>query len=543
MTPQDEWTLMFFFASDDPLSALTVSQLKAIKDAGYEKHTNVLVYFDSNEKGVPLRLFNVNSKRKLGKPKTFIGDGSNPFVQNMIDDEIDKATITSKKRASQAILKALKAPPDALNAKDALQNFVGFCHENFPARHYQLFLIGHGMIVGNDTFLGDSNPVSAITLKELEEILRGFKEEIKDHGTFELLAMHSCCMSALEVAYQLKGTANYMMSSEGLSIVGCWPYRHLLKKTFSHTNRLRTSKSAKKTQRAKGVKELLEKLYYLSLFNATDYALCGYSLDLTLCNLNPEKLNDFAETFGKFTERLKRTLNADEAQAALDKPNSGPTETDLILAAHLKSQSYWEEDYTDIYDFCRCLSESCNLNDESQRSLSEACESVITALDVDQKGDKFERLIVHSDNFGWRYQYSHGLSIYFPWSQPSGDSSRALTNYRKYNLNVDLKKNSWESFLRDYWRVTLRKTDSERTAPGCFELLRGQGGTAFIGSLGDKPGASYGDKPGGGYGGGACFCPSIKNFPVTLQPSRRTKVFKQFNITEGIVPAFPHLKK
>jgi len=536
MPPRDEWTLMFFFASDDPLSALTVSQLKAIKDAGYEKHTNVLVYFDSNERGVPLRLFHVNSKRKLGKRKTSIGDGKDPFVRNMIDDEIDKETITSKRPASKAMAKALKARPDAMDARKALETFVGYCRENFPARHYQLFLIGHGMIVGNDTFLGDSNPVSAITLKELQEILYNFKEQTKDHGTFELLAMHSCCMSALEVAYQLKGTAKYMMSSEGLSIVGCWPYRHLLKKTFSDTHRFRTRKSAKKQNRAKGINLLLEDLYYLSLFNATDFALCGYSLDLTLCSLDPKKLSDFAGIFGKFTERLKRTLEADEAQSHLDKPNSGPTETDLIVAAHLKSQSYWEEDYTDIYDFCRCLSESCDLSDESQRSLSDACESVIKALEVDKQVDKFERLIVHSDNFGWRYQYSHGLSIYFPWSQPAGDSSRGLRNYSQYDLNIDLEDNSWLSFLRDYWRVTLRAPEHE--TPHCFKLLSGQGGTAFIGSLGDKPGASYGDKPGGGYGGGACFCPSIKNFPVTHDPSRRAKVFKQFNITEGIAPAF-----
>ena len=155
---------------------------------------------------------------------------------------------------------------------------------------------------------------------------------------------------------------------------------------------------------------------------------------------------------------------------------------------------------------------------------------------MEKTKDKFERLIVHSDNFGWRYQYSHGLSIYFPWSQPAGDSSRGLRNYSKYNLNVDLKQNSWLSFLRDYWRVTLRQP--EHVAPHCFELLRGQGGTAFIGSLGDKPGASYGDKPGGGYGGGTCFCPSIKNFPVTHAASQQTKVFKRFNITEGIVKAF-----
>jgi hypothetical protein len=32
-------------------------------------------------------------------------------------------------------------------------------------------------------------------------------------------------MSAVEVAYELKGKADYMIASQGLSFVGSWPYR------------------------------------------------------------------------------------------------------------------------------------------------------------------------------------------------------------------------------------------------------------------------------------------------------------------------------
>jgi len=55
---KNDWTLMFFFASDNPLAPLLVSQLKAIKDAGFQEHTEVLVYFDPMEKGCPTKMKN-----------------------------------------------------------------------------------------------------------------------------------------------------------------------------------------------------------------------------------------------------------------------------------------------------------------------------------------------------------------------------------------------------------------------------------------------------------------------------------------------------
>ena len=41
-----EWTLMFYFASDNPLAISIVSQLKAIKAAGFHHEANVIVQFD-----------------------------------------------------------------------------------------------------------------------------------------------------------------------------------------------------------------------------------------------------------------------------------------------------------------------------------------------------------------------------------------------------------------------------------------------------------------------------------------------------------------
>ena len=37
-----EWTVMFCFATDNPLAPGTISQLKAIKNAGFHRDVNVI---------------------------------------------------------------------------------------------------------------------------------------------------------------------------------------------------------------------------------------------------------------------------------------------------------------------------------------------------------------------------------------------------------------------------------------------------------------------------------------------------------------------
>jgi hypothetical protein len=79
---------MFFFAMDHELSPHNVSQIKGLMDAGYQKETEVLLYFDSNAKAVPTRLFNVNHSRKRTPPTSMSGDGADPYVRNFVKDQI-----------------------------------------------------------------------------------------------------------------------------------------------------------------------------------------------------------------------------------------------------------------------------------------------------------------------------------------------------------------------------------------------------------------------------------------------------------------------
>src|SRR5215470_9988375 len=92
--PENEWTIMVFFAGDPHLSPSMTAQLKAIKDAGFQENTTVLVHYDPNERGVATTTFENNSNRKeyllqIKEKGTVIGDGQDPYVRSLLEDAID----------------------------------------------------------------------------------------------------------------------------------------------------------------------------------------------------------------------------------------------------------------------------------------------------------------------------------------------------------------------------------------------------------------------------------------------------------------------
>ena len=427
---ENDWTIMVFFAGEQDLSPSMTSQLKAIKDAGFQKNTTVLIHYDPNRRGVGTVTFDINQegKRKVG---TSIGDGKNPFVRNLFDDVIPGA-------------------PKGATAEAALRAFLAMGQKYHSAKHYMIILVGHGVIVGNDAFLPDSSPESAITLQQLGKIFSDFQAGASLHGdSVELIGLHSCSMSAIEVIYELQDAAKYLLATEGVSFVGSWPYRQILKKI------LNTIDEAKKYNKEVDIDDLAMSVQRLCLHNSTDFMFSGLSADLSLCSLSGEKVTELNEPLRNLTRALKEGLKDSRGQ-------------ELIMLAHLKSQSYFEETYTDLYDFCLCLEEKCLEYEPLQADIKRACEAVREKL---KETNKPGGLVIFSDFFGPLYQYSHGLSVYFPWARPVQDtpplpSDDILRQYENYKFTKELgKDDSWLSFLNAYFDATMRQSRAKEDAP------------------------------------------------------------------------------
>ena len=649
---------MFYLASDNPLAPGTITHLKAIKNAGYHPEVNVIAQFDPHTINMPVHIFDVNRIEKMNHPNEanigFAGDDS--FVRNLVTDKLWPSDLNTKiRKAMKGRLDIEFRPPvpsdemmlDEPPPKESLELFLQFCQKNYPARHYMLFIVGHGVVVGNDLFLQDEHVATtragnmkptSLSLTELSGILDRFNASLRRgrRGPLELIGFHACSMSGAEVAFQLKGKANYMLAAQGPTYNGAWPYRQILIRLFNDlkngdrstkngfgadvvvdalkrgkdpftkfvrsrfngngtqallgkhvigeratpklahalahefntilgdaalpeefahklstiTKQLEWDLKANDEERAEAhtrvnVKRLCTKIFDYCLFNSFDFQLAGYSCDLTLCDLN--KVDELEVPIKNLVKSLMAGL-----RFAREKDNS--LIRDLMLLAHLESLSFFQEQYTDIYDFCFRLREKCKqartpsaqthctLSGDTEKKLVQietACEGVMRALKKGEAGDD-DGVIVRCDFVGPEFQYVHGLSVFFPWAEPVANPMwKSL--YRKFAFS----KTGWQRFLRLYFGETMRepagdeKIDVEPTSPphdllldsNLLDLLQrmarrvmnddGQLGTA--GSR-DPLGRAGSRDP----QGDDCDCASIKNYPsITHTEQQKVTAFNK----------------
>jgi hypothetical protein len=536
MPQMKEWTLMFYFASDNPLAPSIIPQLKSIKQAGFHQQVNVIAQFDPQPEGTPTHIFDVNLVNKLKAGDTpqvgFSGRSvDDPFVSNLIEDKLwrdqldrngersirDRLRESLEKSKPPVIYDPPVPPPhtklrpvagdngsetdaasaafrtrgrnrprrrareEELNPMESLGAFLKFCAEKYPARHYILFILGHGIVVGNDIFLFDENAdEQSLSLKGLGDVLNGFRGYLRETvpgAEFELASFHSCSVSSLEVAYELQGTANYMLASQGPAFVGSWPYRQILIRLFKDTDDLRKLEAEEEQERDKEKKEALRQKIGAKLadtfrkftdycfHNNKDFLFAGYSFDVTLCDLR--------NVSGYFTEAVVGLRGALEAALLVRDEKDYPLLRNLIQLAHLEAQSEWQESYTDLHDFCFCLRRQCETFKEALGTrggealgetltkldnISTACNVVIGKFpidDGDRRIDKTdESVILRSEFLGPDHQYTHGLSVYFPWSRPLSDRL-ILSDYAEYEFNA---KTGWLDFLLNYFGGTQRRS-------------------------------------------------------------------------------------
>ncbi|MCA1621214.1 MAG: clostripain-related cysteine peptidase [Acidobacteria bacterium] len=526
-----EWTLMFYFASDNPLAPSIVNQLKALKSAGFHAGANVIAHFDPYTRNTPSHVFEVNvfEKLKHGPDKSDVGfEARDPSVHALVLDKIweDDAKGQEVRGRVEGLIKKMSQkgkislPPGGgrrlpllptgtdfkreRSPVESLGAFLKFCAQKYPANRYMLFILGHGVVVGNDIFLFDANPGdddgggeedapatpaaagngngaagtpgvgeggdkngdkrdrrrprNSLALLDLRGRLEQFRKDIGEGSKFELLSFHSCSMSGVEVAYELQDTAHYMLASQGPAFVGSWPYRQILLRVFNGLDAAAAAERSSPTDAE--VKATILDIFGDVARNSFDFQLAGYSFDVALCDLT--KARDLQKPIDDLARALMVGLGGEMSKADLE--GGVPLARELMLLAHWDAQSFWQENYTDLYDFCYRLRRRCALlypelkeSSPERVAILDACEEVMKVLEKGTQGDD-DRLIVRAEFVGDEYQYSHGLSIFFPWAQPDGPFFGKV--YGEYRL-IKEKETAWAAFLDSYFEKTLRATRDE----------------------------------------------------------------------------------
>lgn len=549
-TPQQrpKWTVMVYLADDNGLSANSIAIMQELEAASHRDDVRVLACFDSNTprpKGS--RYLEINHRRNS------VGNGMNWGLHNDLVSPEERGEghpvfAPDFCNPNPASVPPIKEP----TATVGLDRFLGWALGAHPADKYMLILFGHGTAVAGKTFLTDDNPPSFLRLKEFRGVMA---KHFGGQKRLNLLACDNCVMNGIETAFEMKDMVEMMLGSQGLMLTVGWPYRKIIDAV------------AEDPDASAG--EVALKALRVCARNLLDFALMDRSSEQAVCDLT--KLNGDDTLLTALNNLSKKLQECLYKEGEPEVPC--PPMRDAVRLARLEAQSYWDETFTDIYDFCELLFKNCKaflalqgdlleglgLGDEVTAGAQERLENSENSVlfrDVASLCravlNELEEVVPQSYYIGSDLQYSHGLSIYFPWTLPEGpyffdpvqDDTRdflirtAFDEYETYGF-AKPEAADWSAFLRAFFKATLRDV---RTADRPYSRDKGIGldDIEFRDEDEAPPVNLLKSTIETGKDGFDCTCPKIKNYPRRnyLSPADcRRRVTPGLSVTTADRPA------
>lgn len=569
-----KWLVMIYLAGDNNLSPNSIAILQELEAASPPyAEVRVLACFDSNTpRPRGARYVEINRTAFTGQPTpTRCWDLHNDLVPF---DNIPGHPVTTPNFCDPD--PPTPTPISEPVAKEGLSRFLEFALKNHPAEKHMLILFGHGSAVAGNTFLVDDNPPSFLRLRDFADVLAKHFDDRPDtlKPKLEILACDNCMMNGIETAYQLRRQVNYILGSQGLMLTVGWPFRKLIRAIVNNKD--------------DSPRRIARRMLRVCSRNLVDFSLMDRSSEQAICDLTTLRRDRNVVT------AIRRLVAAMSEGLEFDKCGRlvYPAVRDAIRQARLEAQSYWGETFVDLYDFCELLLRQCNsvlsqhvnllynlvnrdkaafLNgllalpatpegrDSAPAGTVAITQAVIKEfiLRTDPGLKIFEqialrcrdvldeirvkRFVRRSYYVGPELQYSHGLSIYFPWTLPQNPIMFEPTNgtpggggyglvsddfifktafdeYKEYDF-AKCNAGDWTSFLERFFRATLRNVRRFD-----FEYVKSTGDKSSV-FFDDKPiidevppfippgtidlqksSSSTGDED-------DCLCPTVKNYP------------------------------
>ncbi len=396
-----KWTVAVYLAGGDNVSREMIPALHDMRDAALANRSSlrVLAQFEPNHSAPRVFAFGwcpSSRDERHGAPTRFrsstaLGLESHQWSTSGGEED---ANLSSTRR-----LEGFVQTATAVAAEDYLM----------------LVISGHGSgAVGE--FLGyraNQDPMSLQSLRAALAVRGAASRKI------DIVGMDCCNMSMVEVGFELSDYARFMVASEGYILNHGWPYRPILDAIAD---------LAPETVGAEIVRQFVG--------SYSDYALVNVASHSALTSL--DRIHLLAEPVRRLSQLLI---------ASIDDPDVWrPT-----VLAHWEAQSYKDEEYVDLGDFCDRL--RAHIADPAVQS---ACSATLEALG---------QVVVLSCVSGSTFQYSTGLSVYFPWCHdavkrpPDSTGTSPLDSYQKLEFS---RQTGWGEFLDAYLVATRREPPRRR---------------------------------------------------------------------------------
>jgi hypothetical protein len=436
---QKEWTIMIYMAGDNNLAvdmAYAMEQIKNVAAAGADS-PNLFVYYDGNSPAIPTLYCDFSEP---GKPR---------YVRSY---KVPNKTYQVPKKENE----------NAANPRSIL-NFVDWCLNKVEveddgeiifgrrAQKYALIFSGHSLGFQDIGLFKDETSGKSMKMSDFYDMLHGLissKKELQEIAEsngwlgedrqvedklvgqkLDILGFDSCVMGMLEVGYQFNAVAKTMIASEGSVPSAGWTYAKILGcLAREHNGDVDTREVA-----AQFVKEFIH--------SQDSYTVGGVSVDMAAWDLG--RLNHLADAFIGLSEALIDCFEDPETRIYRQMER-------VILHVHWKCQSYMYDQNVDLGDFCELLDRESGLIAEEigggddlelLKRVQKECRDVLKQL---------RKAVILSGFSGGGYQYSNGVSVFFPWSREAYEVSRK--NYESLSFAKDVKRErlSWTDFLTKY---------------------------------------------------------------------------------------------
>jgi hypothetical protein len=461
------WTVMCYLAGDNNLStdmAYTVEQIQSV--AKDNPNVDLYVYFDGYSRNVPTLYCDFSDHS--GPVKYFKSSG---IANKLIKRARKNKNVFNENSASM----------------NNIINFVNWCVEKDKdvqvgsrkvdrrkSKKYALVISGHSFGFSNWALFKDENADFHMTLARLRWLFerisltgpelrklelsnnrnrkkgtRGisadrFRERTKEilGKPLDLLGFDSCEMSKIEIGSEFAGLAKTLVASEGSVPNAGWNYAQIL------LGRLKGAESTDELKVAAGFVESFVK-------QQNKFAIADLSVDMTAWDLS--KLRPLESAIGELATNLL---------AALDKRNRFVFHQmkRVLTHVHWRSQTYSFEQNVDLGDLCDQLSSELELlKSEIDPSVFGRFQKVLNSCNKVRSALK--NVVLLCGFSGSDFQYSKGISIFFPWSWDCYESTKE--DYRKLHfIRREDTGEKWDDFLRCYlgnatWRPSNRLTPAD----------------------------------------------------------------------------------
>jgi hypothetical protein len=464
-SPGPKWTVMIYMAGDNNLTEECIYSLTEMKKVDLGEDVQVFVQYDPQDDFLPVKRYQINRKPK----------------STLEEDEIDQV----QKDTGQFHLESLKMKPYKRFTVDqkerpgegfsgdpaGLYNFIALCLDKKPrSDRYFLIICGHGGGILRDYLLRDDSPEGYLTLKEMGTVFRDVHRDFVDTNgrpfVFDALGMDTCLMSMAEIAYELRGTVKVAISCPSYAPASGWPYGDVLS-VIKGSCQTGSDRPVDPSVTEDCLRTLAKDVVDAYVNFYADYAFGGLSvtlsaLDIGLVNhltdgikkadgtTEMDGLRALAELFThKLDVEFNRYYNSQRSDEKKDlPPPSHGSFASAITLAHWEAQSYNGELYVDLVDFLKLLARRYS-------EIAPQCNKLASFIQ--------QQFVIASCYSGRKFQWTYGLSIYFPWDH-------VLPYYAEA---IEFPKHSkWVDFLEKYTKATRRPPRRPESAKeGAYSTL------------------------------------------------------------------------